>query len=78
LPVSAEEAASLAHPSPALALQSQLDHQLAGLVAQHHRPSSVPGHARWSARRTLAFIVASNTVAWVLAAWAVSSVMTPR
>lgn len=49
-------------PSPAHDLQHHLDARLAG--------SELPAETgRWSARRTLAFVVVSNGLAWTALVW---------
>jgi len=73
-PQSLDISSAQAVPSPALDLQHQLGEQLTGFSFQHDSEMAGPSD-RWSTRRTLAFIVISNGVAWATIAWMVSSLV---
>lgn len=54
--------------SPALNLQTELGQRLSGVAASES--IILPDMARWSARRTLTFIIISNALAWAGLIWA--------
>lgn len=57
-------------PSPALNLQQHLDRRLEASSYWRRAGRAWFGDQRWSTRRSLAFILVSNSIAWALIVWA--------
>ncbi|WP_429911210.1 hypothetical protein [Glycocaulis sp.] len=55
--------------SPAQELQRHLDAQLTGFSFQLTGSELLAEAGRWSTRRTLAFVVVSNALAWAALVW---------
>ncbi|MFC4723674.1 hypothetical protein AB6B38_03380 [Glycocaulis abyssi] len=62
-------------PSPAHDLQRHLDTQLTGFSFQLTDTDLLAGTGRWSMRRTLAFVVISNGLAWTALAWLAAAIL---
>jgi len=73
-PLSPDASTAVAIASPALDLQQRLGEQLSAFHAHPEVTAPEPSE-HWSTRRTLAFVIVSNGVAWASIAWMVSSLL---
>jgi len=62
-------------PSPDQDLQHHLDARLTGFSFQMSSAGLLADAGRWSTRRTLAFILVSNSLAWTALVWAVAALI---
>lgn len=70
-----DAAANPPNRSPALDMLIDLDHRLSGLPDKSMAAQPALPRERWSARRTLAFVIVTNSLAWLAIIWMVNTLI---